>query len=227
MSKYQFSAAQRYAVFTVHGERCYLSGCLINLKTMQIDHVLPETLQDNPEQLKAAIRSLALPEDFNLNSYENWLPACGPCNNRKRSHVFSLTPLIQVELNRARENASKVRALAERAVREKEIARALNIIERAAEQEELGSEALAQLAAIVPFHRENRSGDAKGHPIRLTPMYEVMSDDGFRKIVKGPYGVGARPAGNNIDPSWNCPTCGSIGAWSGARCVICGEMHDD
>lgn len=227
MSKYLFSAAQRYAVFTVHGERCYLKGCLVNMKTMQVDHIIPESLQDNPDQLKEVLRILGRPEDFNLNSCENWLPACGPCNNRKRSRVFSPSLLIQLELDRAQEKASKVRRLAEKAVRESDIAAALNTIERAAEQEELSGQALVQLAALIPFHRENRAEEAEGDPIRLTPLYEVLADDGFRKIVKGPYGIGARPVGSHIDASWNCPTCGSIGAWSGARCVICGEMYDD
>lgn len=227
MSNYQFTAAQRYAVFTVHGERCYLSGCPIDLKTMQVDHVIPESLQDDPERLREVLRVLGRPEGFNLNSYENWLPACGPCNNRKRNRVFSPSPLIQLELDRAEEKASSVRKLAEKVVREREIAAALNTIERAAEQEELSSEALVQLAALIPFHRDNRADETKDDPIRLTPLYEVLSDDGFKKIVKGRYGIGARPSANDVDASWNCPTCGSIGAWSGARCVICGEMYDD
>jgi len=227
MSRYQFTAAQRYAIFTVHGERCYLNGCLINLKTMQVDHIIPESLQDHPDQLGEVLRVLGRPKDFNLNSYENWLPACGPCNNRKRSRIFSPSPLIQIELDRAQEKASRVGRLAEKAVRDRDVATALNTLERAAEREDLDDEALAQLAALIPFHRENRAEEAKGEPIRLTPLYEVLSEDGFRKVVRGPYGIGARPVGSHIDASWNCPTCGSIGAWSGARCVICGEMSDD
>lgn len=227
MSQYQFSAAQRYAVFTVHGERCYLSGCLINMKTMQVDHVIPESLLDYPDRLKEALRVLGLPDGFDLNSYANWLPACGPCNNRKRSRVFSPSPMIQLELDRAKEKADAVRKLVDKVVKEREIAAALNTIERAAEQEELGTDALTQLSALIAFHKENRAEETKGEPIRFTSLYEVLSDDGYKKIVKGRYGIGARPTGTFIDASWNCPTCGSIGAWSGARCVICGEMDGD
>ena len=59
---------------------------------------------------------------------------------------------------------------------DRDVATALNTLERAAEREDLDDEALAQLAALIPFHRENRAEEAKGEPIRLTPLYEVLSE---------------------------------------------------
>src|SRR5260221_7966212 len=235
MSRYRFSAAQRYAVFTVHGEKCYLCTRPIDLKSMQVDHILPELLLDKPEQLKAALQGLGLPTTFGINSYENWLPTCGSCNNQKRATVFSPAPIIALVLKGASEKAQAASAFEAKTIEQKEIAKALNVIERLFEQGRLDAIVPRDLSnleqdtikKLVHFHRENRLAELIGEPIKLTPLYVVLRDDGFRQVIKGPYGVGGRPTGKDVDPSWNCPNCGSIAGWSGARCVICGMMDDD
>src|SRR5690625_1481713 len=107
MSRYQFNVHQRYAIFTVHGERCYLCGRPIDLQTMQVDHIIPETLAENSGKLAATLEALGRPATFNVNSYENWLPSCAPCNNRKRDSVFEPAPIILIELDRAARRAMK------------------------------------------------------------------------------------------------------------------------
>ena len=44
LSKYSFGAEERYAVYTVHGERCYLCGKPIDFASMEVDHVIPGSL---------------------------------------------------------------------------------------------------------------------------------------------------------------------------------------
>ena len=72
--KDKFSAAERAAVFTLPGEKCYLCATPLDLKTMQVDHVIPESLLADAKRLSAAIVSLGRPKDFDVNSFENWLP---------------------------------------------------------------------------------------------------------------------------------------------------------
>lgn len=227
MSRYQFSAAERYAVYVTHGERCYLCRHPVDLKTMQVDHIIPEHLEDTPAKLAKVKRDLGRPMSFDLNSFENWLPSCGSCNNRKRELVFEPSPLVQVELQRAAARAEDARKTASEVVSRQKVQKALNVLERAHASAELDEDTRAQLRPLVEFVVERRSQEAVGQPVRLTPLYEVLSDDGLRQVVRGPHGVGARPSGPSVDPSWNCPTCGSIAAWNGARCVICGQMDDD
>lgn len=100
MRKHSFTPAERYAVFVTHGDRCYLGRELLDMTTFQIDHIIPEHLQEDPRPLQKAIESFGLPDDFNLNSFENWLPACGSCNNRKRASVFEPVPIIKIELQK-------------------------------------------------------------------------------------------------------------------------------
>jgi len=78
MSGYKFTAAQRFAVYTVHGGTCYLAGEPLYLKSMRIDHILPRSLKDDPERLSVILEEYGLPHNFELDSLENWLPTCDP-----------------------------------------------------------------------------------------------------------------------------------------------------
>ncbi|MEE1569438.1 MAG: hypothetical protein V1255_05940, partial [Alphaproteobacteria bacterium] len=61
--------AQRFAIYVTHGERCYLCYAPIDLKTMQVDHIIPESLLKAPEKLAQVLHEFGLPADFNINSY--------------------------------------------------------------------------------------------------------------------------------------------------------------
>lgn len=226
MGKRQFTDEERYAVYTVHGERCYLCRRPVDLMTMEVDHVIPESLLDEPAKLAPVAAGYGLPADFDLQSFANWMPACGPCNGRKRERVFDPTPLIQVELQIAREKAPKAAALAAARVSAQSAARAWNTLKRAHAAGTLDatiSEAIREFAA---FHAPKRVPEAVKAPMKLTPLIEVLSESNGIRIVRGPYGVGGGPTGPNVHSSFRCSTCGST-AWNGTRCVVCGEMSDD
>lgn len=95
---------------------------------MEVDHLLPERLLDDTKAKSEAISSFALPQDFDLNSFANWLPAHATCNNKKRGHVFRPTPLIQIHVDRARERASKAKSICENSVQGRKIDRALGVL---------------------------------------------------------------------------------------------------
>lgn len=224
MSTYKFTAAQRAAIYTTHGEKCYLCTCPLDLKTMEVDHVIPESLLTNPDGLKITLETLGLPSDFGINSFANWLPACSICNGKKSDIVFSPSPIVQIVLQKAATKAGAAEAIANETVSKRKIANALNVLERAKNDDKLEPEILQILGDFVS---RNRQPDLVDKPIRLTPLYEILSEKDGVQIVRGPYGVGGRPTGSNVDPSFSCPTCGANAAWNGARCVICGAMDDD
>lgn len=226
MAKRRFSAAERYAVFTVHGEKCYMYRKPIDLATMEVDHVIPETLLENPTQLNTILADFGLPADFDLQSFANWLPACGPCNNLKRSHVFESAPLIQRVLQDAQEKAPKAARLAADLVNDRAVSKAWNTIKRADESGELSELIKADIRKFASFHVPRREPEVVSEPMRLTPLIQVLSENDRIRVVRGPYGVGGGPIGPNIDSSFYCSGCGSV-AWNGARCVVCGQMDDD
>jgi hypothetical protein len=210
-----------------HGERCYMCGCPLDLKTMEVDHVIPESLQSDPERLAEVLLSFGRPTTFSLNSYENWMPSCRPCNGRKLALVFEPTPLIQALLQKAALKAGEAAALAVESVSKKKIANAINVLQRADERGELSEEIRTLLLPLIAFQVQHRSPEMVGEVIRLTPLFTVLSDDGLMQVVQGPYGVGGRPTSPTSHGTWKCSSCGSAAAWNGARCVICGQMDDD
>ena len=224
MTRKQFTDAERYAIFTVHGERCYMCGEPLDLLSMEVDHIIPSSLGAEPDELRRVIEAFNLPADFELESFENWLPACERCNNRKRALVFKPTPIVQVELQKAADKAAKTKEMAERRVNDRQVANAWSRIRAAIERGGVNAELENDIKEFLGFHVSARDEETAGEPIRLGPGVEVLSDDGRIRIVRGPYGIGGGPS--SPSPHVRCPSCGHA-AWSGARCVMCGEMDDD
>ncbi len=224
MSKYQFSPIERAAIYSTHNEKCYLCGCPLDLKSMEVDHIFPESLLEKPSELKAILDAFGLPSDFNINSFVNWLPACKTCNGMKNNRVFSPIPIIQVYIQCAAEKAPFAQKLAGEIVSKRKIANALNVLEQTLENDKLEDEIVQTL---IKYITHNRPIDLKGQPIHLTPLYEILTEQDGVQIICGPYGVGGKPTCNDHQSAFSCPMCGSNAAWNGARCVICGEMSDE
>lgn len=95
----RFSSAERYAVWTAHREKCWLFGGGVSLGEM---------LEGTP-RLAQVVTDLGRPENFNVNSYENWAQAHFGCNGDKSDVVFEPSPLIQAWLQKAAARAEKAR----------------------------------------------------------------------------------------------------------------------
>jgi 5-methylcytosine-specific restriction endonuclease McrA len=226
MSNYKFSANQRYAIYTVHKEKCYLCQTPIDLQSMEVDHIIPESLLKDPDRLSDVLEQYGLDDSFDLNCPENWLPACERCNRQKSATVFPPTPIIQLHLVRAKNEAQRVSELIEKSVGKAQITKALNLLERANKDGNLTDEHKRKLQPLLAFHVAERDHELANQPIKVTPLYTVLREEDDRLIIQGPAGIGVRPKGTTVHHSWDCPHCGSIAAWSGARCVICGMMDD-
>jgi hypothetical protein len=100
----------------------------IDMRGFEVDHVIPESLLDEPERLAKVLNDLGRPDTFNVNSFENWLPACGPCNNSKSSYPWDPSPLIQRRLQDAARRAPKARAMAESTIQKAQLTKALNTL---------------------------------------------------------------------------------------------------
>jgi hypothetical protein len=185
MAKRSFTAVERHAVFTLHSEKCYVCSHPLTLKTMEVDHVIPETLADDPERLLQVLTALGRAADFNLQSYENWLPACSPCNGKKGDMVWEPSLLVQQALQRAKQKADACAALASKTVSERKVYNALNVLERASESGQLPDEVLD---ALEKYQRTVRDPQHMAEPVRVSPRYElhqVLKDDGYIRTVRG------------------------------------------
>ena len=243
MSKFRFGPDQRYAVFTVYDQHCYICRRPLTFRDAHIDHVIPEALLADPAALALILRALGLPDDFDLNDFGNWLPACGPCNITKGKSPFEPSLLIQQQLQRARDRADRARATADRAIAGRQLDNALATLERGLTRGALkGSDlepfvdlflgAHPKLAETIaarskPVEGRNPAGPQPVAELRLDEAATiVLFSNGEREIVVGRYGTGYRPLTENPHPSFYCGHCGSLGPWSGARCMSCGMLDD-
>ena len=174
MSRYRFSSAQRYAIFLVHGMKCYLCGAPLDLTSMEVDHVLPEHLLATPSLFDAAKSALGLPASFHLNSFENWMPACGSCNGKKSALQFEPSLLIQVELQHLAEKADKARRLCDDVVGTRRVSIALSALERAQESgRSFDGSTRERLLTLLKFASE-REFVPRGQPLRLTQSFRLV-----------------------------------------------------
>lgn len=224
MSRYQFSIAERHAVWTVHQSKCYMCTQPIDLCSMQVDHVIPEHLLDRHQELKDTIRQYGLPSDFDLNSFENWLPTCPTCNSRKGGTVFKPVPAILNALAAASTQADKARQLRDKVVRDRELSTAAACLEKALGQGVVGPQVLDGIRSLVILHEASRDLPPS-EPIRIATGFDVLFDDGRLTVSRGPFGVGAGPSNAPWWSAARCPSCGHA-AWNGARCICCGHFDD-
>lgn len=225
MAGYSFSKAQRYAVYTAHREQCWMCDEPLALTECVVDHLLPERLSGSRE-LPSALAAFGLGADFKLNSYANWVPAHGRCNEKKGGRTFRPTPLIQNWLELAGERATRAEALELKFRSKRSLAMAIEQVEEANETGSLSEEDRNRLEAIIrQEHDENREPAERGKPFFLAPWLRVISEDHTGYLLQGPRMAGRRPKGDRLHASWDCPYCGPTG-WNGTRCITCGRMID-
>ena len=214
----------------------YICGKSVDLTTMEVDHIIPESLEDEPDRLAEVLRELGRPADFALNSYANWLPSCKPCNGLKSDIVFDPSLIVQLLLQKVAKKAAKAEQVASETLSNRKISRLLNDLVRANDSgqlDETAKETLRRLFApkedlrtLLEFVEHRREPALVGAVLRLGPQLEVLHERDGLRIIKGPYGIGTRPIARDLHPSFACPRCGPT-AWEEARCVGCGTMDDD
>lgn len=103
MVKYRFSIVERTSVWQAHNKRCVYCGEPIPYGDLDIDHILPESLMDNQDQLVNIKIDYGLDTDFSINSYYNWVPSHRLCNQRKGTRkLYKQTALFYLEIAKAK-----------------------------------------------------------------------------------------------------------------------------
>jgi hypothetical protein len=88
MAKQRFTAHERLAIWTAYDKRCFICSEPVGLREARMDHIIPEIMADRADQLLALLRSLGLPDDFDVQSYRNIACGCDRCNSDKRDTLF-------------------------------------------------------------------------------------------------------------------------------------------
>lgn len=97
----------RSAIFKVYKEQCAYCGRHIEQRDMHIDHIIPSNPRETyNEEVLSYINELKK-EGFILNSIENYLPTCAPCNIGKSNQLFRASNLRYYH-EKARKNVDKI-----------------------------------------------------------------------------------------------------------------------
>jgi len=88
MSNQRFSASQREAIWLAYNKKCAYTRNLLDVSSFHIDHIIPESLAENPSELESIKARIGLPESFNIFGFENLLPSCPGANLQKGSAVL-------------------------------------------------------------------------------------------------------------------------------------------
>jgi hypothetical protein len=89
MAKYNFSFLERYAIWQTYGMVCIYCEEPVSFKELEIDHILPESLNADPNKLIGIIKDYEIGDEFGINSYYNWVPSHHKCNRRKSDKLYS------------------------------------------------------------------------------------------------------------------------------------------
>ncbi len=108
MRKYKFKQNERYAVWLNHDKRCWLCTEPLRLLETTIDHILPESLLNDLSEKARIFKIFGLKEEFNINGFENWLPAHSHCNQKKGTSAIEHVMLTSLILAETISKAAKV-----------------------------------------------------------------------------------------------------------------------
>lgn len=86
MSTQKFSAIEREAIWRAYSEKCVYSRGLLEISNFHIDHIIPETLLDDPIGLKTTLADCGLDDTFDVRGWENLIP-CQPGKNLQKSSI--------------------------------------------------------------------------------------------------------------------------------------------
>lgn len=173
IKKYKFSAAQRYSVWLHHEKRCWFCSEPLSFVQVTVDHVVPETLLSEPLRLKKIINDYDLPKSFQINGYENWLPAHNHCNGAKSDKVFTMTPSYRPIFERLVQNAAKVKRTAEAIERNRSKAKVLTSLLAALEKNKIS------LTDVTDLLSAYASTDISITGTPSTPKVYLRLDNGY------------------------------------------------
>jgi hypothetical protein len=114
MKKHKFTDEERFAIWRVYERKCFYCKQPLTLAEVTIDHLIPEHLLDDNEQLQSIKSQYGQGADFSINDYCNWVPAHLRCNQDKGTIIFQPSPIFLTYLARARRKAILARQEAER-----------------------------------------------------------------------------------------------------------------
>ena len=109
LKKHTFSQIERFVLWRTYNYKCFLCERALHWEDVSVDHLFPECLLNNPVDFNVIKKAYSLKNDFNLNDFENWVPAHEYCNNKKGSRVFRCSTDFAVKIERVNKLAKVIK----------------------------------------------------------------------------------------------------------------------
>jgi hypothetical protein len=225
MNKHTFTTLERFAIFSHHGGQCFWCTEPLRLREMTVDHVIPENLQEKPDDLARLLAHYGLPDCFRINDYCNWVPCHDRCNKEKTGKPLPASPMTQHILHSLYKKAGMVREVEERLRKGKRADKLLGMVSVALESEEFVP---AELEELLLEAREGEQFSRIRTQISAAlsgRWYVVSIEDDLATVTNG-IQWGVTPVSTKASASWTCPACGNLGPWNGVMCLSCGQRSD-
>ena len=135
--KRRFAYEEKYAVWRCNGSRCWYCTEPLLLWETTVDHVLPEWLLYDDTARARILSEYGLRQDFDINSYANWLPCHDRCNREKGARPLEFVPGHRVILERLIKRASHAERLARSVCMDVEKGKVFSVIFSALEKRKI------------------------------------------------------------------------------------------
>ena len=233
MEKKKFTIAERYAVWKTLGPNCRWCKTPVEYSDCHIDHIIPERLLESEEERKAVFKKYALKENFEINSFSNWIPVHPSCNLSKQGQAIEGAPIFLKLLSEVEQKSKEAERICNNWEYQNKTAKLTTVIEREAAKGSIDKTTVSRIFAgindsLTPIM--GLTGSTIDNQVFYVPSSEtwkvVGSDNGFYTLSKDEMN-GIAPIDPTSDPKWLCTNCKHYGPWDGNKCLTCGNYSFD
>lgn len=226
MAKKHFQASEMIAIWLEWDHVCVICERPIESPlTLSIDHVIPEDLEDKPDDLAEAIKKYGLASDFKINDFPNWVPTHPKCNSRKGSTLLDSDYSMSMFLARAKRIGEKARNRYADFKKHRDLAKQLALMDERFRSEKPSREDMlllrdfvAKTERLAPIETRLQVDPARWKIARVNQSGVADVTDGR---VTGCTALFGYPL---LDPErWRCERCGGWGPFSldDMKCLSC------
>ena len=111
-SRKPISRAARFAVWNEWDSSCYWCRVPVRFADCEIDHLIPLDAV-NSVGIQELTQLYSLSNDFDFDGFDNWVPTCPTCNQRKGKVLLDASPQLLLHLMVIRGKARSAKKVAE------------------------------------------------------------------------------------------------------------------
>jgi hypothetical protein len=163
MSEQRLNNVFREALWEVHGKKCFYCKENLLLVVMEVDHVLPETLQKDRKRRLEVLKQSGLAEDFRILGFENLAPSCHKCNSDKGETI--LPPgVLAIHLAKLSKKIPAVQEALEKQRAARDLENVLRVIQHSLDQGKFTHEELTRQIEFLKRVPDGIRGASRSFP---------------------------------------------------------------